>query len=343
MTNTKYYTLSEFRKEIFVPFNEAITKDGAYEKLEYKKWRNLNNWSKEGQYQQMKVERHESIELKNSNHIEIKTIWTVGPYDRNRIIPNPEEFSTDDNSFGSYLEHQYIDKFYNINKLKNNYEKEKNKNMKFGNFDFGPVDSSVRMSMYGMAIKNASGTYVAYDTKSNQVMDVDILNFEGANKFIYKMPVAMAEVRSGDVVIHARKPMFVQMVQTDGRLKVMDIFDGEEKTIVPARSPFGFDFMTKVVSLVNFTSADSTNPFGNLLPLMLLSDAGGKDNDNLMLAAAMMSGNNAIAQNPLMLCALMDKDSNMRDMLPIFLLGNCANLAQPAGCSGNCSCGKDKE
>ena len=37
-----------------------------------------------------------------------------------------------------------------------------NKNMKF-NFDFGPVNAStVRMSMYGLAVKNKAGTWVRY-------------------------------------------------------------------------------------------------------------------------------------------------------------------------------------
>ena len=207
--------------------------------------------------------------------------------------------------------------------------------MKFGNFDFGPVDSSVRMSLYGMAIKNASGTYVAYDENSKSIMDVDILNFEGANKFIYKVPVALKEVRCGDVIIHARKPMFVQGAYADGRFKVLDVFDGEEKTIVPARSPFGFDFMTKVVSFVNFTNADSANPFGNLLPLMLLNDGNAKDNNALLMMALM--GNN-FTGNPMMMYMLMNKDGKNNDILPFLLMGNCGFGAQPTGCSGNCSC-----
>ena len=224
-------------------------------------------------------------------------------------------------------------------------EKE-NKTMKF-NFDFGPVDSSVRMSLYGMAIKNASGTYVAYDENSKSIMDVDILNFEGANKFIYKVPVALKEVRCGDVIIHSRKPMFVQAAYADGRFKVLDVFDGEEKTIVPARSPFGFDFMTKVVSLCNFNgTADASNPFGNMLPLMMLSDSKTPGDRDMLLMYVMMSGNTNFATNPMMLYALMDKDGKTSDMLPFLLMGNCGFGAQPTGCSGNCSnhecdCGKN--
>lgn len=218
-----------------------------------------------------------------------------------------------------------------INNLNNMKEKEK-KTMKF-NFDFGPVDASIRMSMYGMAIKNASGNYVAYDSKSQQIMDVDVFNFEGANKFIYKMPVALRDVRSGDVIIHARKPMFVQMVCQDNRLKVLDIYDGEEKTIVPVRSPFNFDFVTKVVSLVNMNGvASAENPFGNMLPFFLMSD--GKMDD--MLPLMLMSNNTDMASNPMLMYMVMSKGKN-DDVLPFLMMSGMFN--QPAsGCKCNCNC-----
>ena len=214
-------------------------------------------------------------------------------------------------------------------------EKE-NKSMNF-NFDFGPVDSSVRMSLYGMAIKNASGTYVAYDANSKQIMDVDIFNFEGANKFIYKMPTPIKGIRSGDVVIHARKPMFVQMVQSDNRLKVLDIYDGEEKTIVPAKSPFNFDFITKVVSLVDMTGvANADNPFGNMLPFLLMGD---KKNDDL-LPMMLMAGGNMDMSNPMLMWTLMGNRTN--DPMMLALAMGAFNKPTCA-CGGNCHCHEDTD
>jgi hypothetical protein len=212
----------------------------------------------------------------------------------------------------------------------NNNNKENNEMMKF---DFGPVDSSVHMSMYGMAIKNASGTYVAYDKANKQIMDVDILNFEGANKFIYKMPATLAQIAAGDVIIHARKPMFVQEVREDNRLSVMDIFDGEEKVIVPSVSPFGFNFVTKVVSLFDFSNAtaDESNPFGNMLPFLLMSDSKSSDRDNLLPLMFMMNGNTNIAQNPMMLWALAGNRTNDPMMLAMLMGGFTAN---PNGSNG---------
>lgn len=220
---------------------------------------------------------------------------------------------------------------------KYNNKEEKKEMMKF---DFGPVDSSVHMSMYGMAIKNASGTYVAYDVKTGNIMDVDIINFEGANKFMYKMPVALNAVQAGDVIVHQRHPMFVSEVDMQAnRMVVVDIYDGEEKVIVPTASPFGFSFITKVVSLINFAnSADASNPFGNMLPFLLMNDS--KSNDNSMLMAmAMMGGHTDMMQNPMMLYALMNRDGKNNDMLPFLLMGSFgANLSG----GSNCSCHKNK-
>jgi hypothetical protein len=215
-------------------------------------------------------------------------------------------------------------------------DKEKeNEKMKFGNFDFGPVDSSVHMSLYGMAIKNASGTYVAYDKANKQIMDVDILNFEGANKFIYKMPVALRDVRSGDVIIHARKPMFVQMVGKDGRLKVLDIYDGEEKTVVPATNPFGFNFVTKVISLINLNGAASVeNPFGGMLPLLMMS---GDTKTDDMLPMALMMGGGMDMSNPMMMWALMGNHTN--DPMMLAMAMGAFNNKNTCDCKcGSCSC-----
>lgn len=372
----KYYTLDDFRKEIFLPFEEMVGQ-GISEKMPYKQWRNLNSWSKDLNYEQMKIVREEIVK-DNGTYMSYKYQWLVGPSSRNKIIPNPEVFDVDDNSFGSYLELMFvksitisadtlnqavyapIDNFCGgltisadaatsaqlnldglVDKVCKQIEEYNNKkeNKEMMKFDFGPVNSNVRMSMYGMAIKNANGTYVAYDVANKSIMDVDILNFEGADKLFYKMPVAVGAVRSGDIVVHMGKPMFVSAVlTTDCRFKVLDIWSGEEKIIVPTRSPFGFEFMTKIVSLMDFGNANKDNPFGNMLPLLLLNDSNSKDNTALMMA--MMCGHTDMMKNPMLMYALMSKDGKMNDMLPFMLMGGFG--ANPNGCCGNCSCDKDK-
>jgi hypothetical protein len=218
-----------------------------------------------------------------------------------------------------------------INKDKIFNERKENNEMKGFNFDFGSCEgSNVRMSMYGMAVKNGSGTWVAYDKENEQIMDVDILNFEGA-KYMYKLPVALKDIARGDVVIHNRRPMFVTGV-ANGKITAIDPFDGEEKVILLTRSPFGFDFATKVVCLFDgvFGKADVANPFGNMLPFLMMS--GDSDIDPMMLMA--MSGNMDMS-NPMMMYFLM-KDGGNSDLLPLMLMGGFGHT-----CGGNCHCGKE--
>lgn len=197
-------------------------------------------------------------------------------------------------------------------------KKEEKKDMdKMFNFDFGKVTSdAVRVSMYGIAVKSVDGRYVSYDTKSHSVMDVDIVNMP-AGDFLYKMPVAIKDVKAGDVVIHNRTPMFVVEVH-DSTLKVVDVREGTEKEIYLTKSPFGFNFATKVISLMDMcgVKADESNPFGNMLPLMLMSN--GKDFDPMMLM--LMNGGKMDMSNPMMLYFLM-KDGNKNDTLPFMLMG----------------------
>lgn len=186
------------------------------------------------------------------------------------------------------------------------------------NFDFGKVTSdSVRVSMYGIAVKSVDGKYVSYDAKTHSVMDVEIMNMP-AGDFLYKMPVAIKDIKAGDVVIHNRVPMFVVDVH-ESTLKVIDIREGTEKEIYLTKSPFGFNFATKVISLMDMTGnkADESNPFGAMLPFMLMGD--NKEFDPMMLM--LMGGGKFDTSNPMMMYFLM-KDTNQKDMLPLMLMMN---------------------
>lgn len=205
--------------------------------------------------------------------------------------------------------------------IKNHENRKENDNMDlFKGFDFGSCENdSVKMSMYGIAVKNATGTWVSYDSKSGNVMDVDILNFNG--KYLYKMPVATKDIAKGDTIIHNRKPMFVTDI-SDGKILVIDPAAGEEKIILPTKNMFGFDFVTRIInpfgSMINTASADQ--PFGNMLPLMMLAD-GGNANDMLPLMFLMGGDGNFDMSNPMMMYMLM-KDGKHSDMLPLYFLMN---------------------
>ena len=200
-----------------------------------------------------------------------------------------------------------------MKKLEDDKRKE-NEKMKGFNFDFGPVNNNVaRLSMYGLAVKNKSGTFVAYDTASGTLMDVDILNFDGA-KFLYKMPVAIKDIAAGDVVVHQGVPMFVQaVIAANKTLVVIDPVSGERKEIIMARSPFGFDFATKIVNLLGGMTggaASADSPFGNMWMLMAMSD--NKDFSD-MLPLMWMSQNGKV--DPMAMYVLMNKDN--QNMMPL--------------------------
>ena len=229
------------------------------------------------------------------------------------------------------IDNDYIDDRINKvlneqNTFNNNVDDKKGNNkMKAFNFDFGPcTNDNIRMSMYGLAVKNAAGTWVSYNPESKEIIDVDVFNFDGG-KFLYKMPVAIKDVKVGDIVIHNRKAMFVTEIAEAG-MTAIDPQAGEEKKSLLTKSPFGFNFATKVVSLFNMTSDAPTPdaPFGNMLPFLMMSESNGEFDMNTMLMLSMMSGQGSMdfAKNPMMMYFLMKDTKNMDELLPLMFMGN---------------------
>lgn len=277
----------------FLSLFEDEVKVGLYEPVSYGIWRDLKS----------------------------KIRLDVG-YDGNETIniysPNPPEyvysFKIEDSSLGNFIYYNY---FKNKPEEKKVKEEKTMKNFNF-NFDFGScADGSVRMSMYGLAVKNAAGTYVSYNPKTKEIVDVDILNFDGA-KYMYKVPVALKDIVLGDIIIHNRKPMFVVALSTDGTntLTCVDVCAGEQKTVIPTVNMFGFNFVTKIVSLLNILGDNTPSPeapFGNMLPFLMMNEE--EDIDPMMLC--FMMGNNNF--NPVMFM-LMSKEENKDNVRDIMLL-----------------------
>lgn len=204
-------------------------------------------------------------------------------------------------------------------------KKEKKDMNFFKNFEFGPVkNDAVRLSPYGIAVKNLDGSWVSYDSASDSIIDVDVFNFEGKN-LIYKIPVAPHTVRAGDMIVHQGKGMYVvaDVCEGDTCISVIDPRAGESKEILFTKSPFNFTFVTKLVSLLDMSGieANPDNPFGNLLPLAMMGD---KDCDAAtMMAFMMMNSENCSfdMSNPMMMYALMSSD-NKDMLLPMMLMAN---------------------
>lgn len=181
-------------------------------------------------------------------------------------------------------------------KLNSNERKESNTmNMLSAlNLDFGPVASNtIRISPFGLAIKTASRKWHTYDAANQKIVDVSDFSFSlGDAPILYKMPVAPAAVAVGDLILHNGVPVYVIDFEDESNkaagIIVIDTDSNERKTILPICNVFNFNFITKVVSLFNFgTGANSLfgtpsadQPFGNILPMMMMSEMFGKDSKN---------------------------------------------------------------
>ena len=227
-----------------------------------------------------------------------------------------------------------------VDKNNNNDEKE-NSIMKGFNFDFGPMNSNVvRMSIYGLAVKNKTGNWVAYDAKNGEIMDVDVFNFDGS-KFMYRMPVAINDVAVGDVIVHMSVPMFIVGKSEDGKaVYAVDPVAGERKEIMLTKSPFGFNFVTKVVNFLGGAfDADASNPFGNLGLMAMLSEDNVDMRDVLpfMLMANSGNANGFDLSNP-MVMYMMCKDGAGDLPMMLALSGAFNKPAAPHVCNcGQCN------
>lgn len=301
---THKYRPDEF-KTLWNKFCSQVLPNGSYKKVQYQTYKFINN-----------------LIAKTTSQDEFKISTITGGY---KITSSADSynyctFCVTDNSFGTFLYQEYHDTIKN--KKENDVV-----NSKSFNFEFGPVnDNSIRMSVYGMAIRNKNNSWVAYDKSKRQIVDVDIFNVNGQGLY-YKMPVALVNVAVGDIVIHNQIPCFVMSLKNDGTMyafEVMDINEGTIKTIVPATNMFNFNYMTKIVSLIDMTgmnTPDENNPFGGMLPLLMLGNNANASDIMILMA---MNGNKMGDMNPWMLAMMMNSDNNssFRNILPILMLTN---------------------
>ena len=214
------------------------------------------------------------------------------------------------------------------NETKSTTEKESN-NMKkiFGTY-FGKFNTnSLAMSIYGMAVKDMTGRHVTY--KDGEIIDVSEFLIPNMNYF-FAMPTAITEIRVRDIILHQDKPMMCINGNEDGSIRAIDFTTQEIKDIMPKKNPFGFNFVTKVVCpfgensfMMDGFGADSSNPFGNMLPMMMLMDDkdGTKDKTDMMMMAMMMSGGHFdLTSNPMLMYMMMSDGESAIDPMMLMLM-----------------------
>ena len=167
------------------------------------------------------------------------------------------------------------------------------------NFDFGPINKGVAISPYGLAVLTADYRWLTYNPATAQTVEVTGFTFDFKG-MIYKIPATIKDVSVGDLIIHQKKPMYVTEI-TDSNIGVVDIINSEVKTVIPITNMFGFNFITKIVSFLNFGSSAPTEeqPFGNIMPIIMASMVFNEDEDSTfgnmdmskLMMISMLSGN----------------------------------------------------
>jgi hypothetical protein len=178
------------------------------------------------------------------------------------------------------------------------------------NFEFGKANNTgAGFSMYGLTFGTAENSCIAY--KDGGWVDVPKeFIIKGMSDMLYMMPVAKTAVKANDYIRHNER--WVRVIEvTETTLKAEDIYNKTVIEILPTRSPFGFDFYTKLVNMFDGfggeAKASAENPFGNMWMFMLMGDS--KSNFKDMLPFMMMSGGDFKfdMSNPMMMYFLLNK------------------------------------
>lgn len=182
------------------------------------------------------------------------------------------------------------------------------KNMKFGSIN----DNTIKYSFKGIAFKTSDGDFVIYNDDFTFINVGDMI----IDMPIFAMPVSREQIAVGDVIYHNNTWVIVNEV-SDNEIKVAKPWTKEIVTVIPETSIFGFSFYTKVINLFDNlnATADEKNPFGNLLPFLLLNNK--EDNINNVMMLAMLNGSIDM-KNPFMLYAMMG--NNNSELNPLMFL-----------------------
>lgn len=207
------------------------------------------------------------------------------------------------------------------NKEEKNTMSEIFKNM-FGDMQFGKLTTDkIKYSISGVAFADKNDKFFVY--KDNRAIDVTGMII---NAPMFAMPVAVNQIQPNDVIRFKNDYVIVKELVDDG-VKVVNPIDGDIRTIIPQVNIFGFNYITKVINpFEGFTNtANETNPFGNIMPFMLMGDLKGDKDDmfKFMLMSQMGNGTNMNQMLPFMLMSDSGKDNDFLTMMMMTqMMGN---------------------
>lgn len=224
----------------------------------------------------------------------------------------------------------------NFNSTDNTEEEKSMFDKMMKNIEFGKVNTSdLAYTFNGICFRDADGNYTSLNPDGtftnvyDMVMDIPI----------YVMPVGKDQIKVGDIIKYFDK--WVMIAQIDNTtITTIDPWTREIRVIIPEKSVFGFDYYTKVIDIFSGfnINADSSNPFGNILPFMMMSD---KSDIDPMMLMMMMNGQNLNGMNPMMMYMMMSKDSGVKkdNMLPLMMMMNNGMFGgNGCNCGNGCKC-----
>ena len=224
----------------------------------------------------------------------------------------------------------------NFNSTDNTEEEKSMFDKMMKNIEFGKVNTSdLAYTFNGICFRDADGNYTSLNPDGtftnvyDMVMDIPI----------YVMPVGKDQIKVGDIIKYFDK--WVMIAQIDNTtITTIDPWTREIRVIIPEKSVFGFDYYTKVIDIFSGINinADSSNPFGIMLPFMMMSD---KSDIDPMMLMMMMNGQNLNGMNPMMMYMMMSKDSGMKkdNMLPFMMMMNNGMFGgNSCNCGNGCKC-----
>ena len=225
-------------------------------------------------------------------------------------------------TLGNYPTQSEIDEIKKrLDKIENKDKKENKKmfenltkNLKCGRAQ------DVRMSIYGPAFKSEDGNWYAVDSE-DVLIDVSDLLFD-MDSYCYMMPVAKNQINIGDFILHNGRWVKVLTTEDNTINGALDFFKKEFIVPMPTKSPFGFEFYTKLIPLLDFTKmqANTDTPFGAIPMLMMMNNKNDKDILPMLMMMGTQGGFNFDMSNPMMMYFLM-KDGNDNNLLPFLMMG----------------------
>lgn len=209
----------------------------------------------------------------------------------------------------------------------NNNNIERGNNM-FNNvmkdFYCGPA-TDVKMSIYGPAFRAVSAggdrakeTYVAYHNSEY----IDVLDgILDIGTCAYVMPIAAKAVKKGDFIKNCGTWLRVTSI-TNEVIEGENVYTRNIVKVRPTKNMFGFNFYSKLVTFDIMGSTSEDNPFGNLLPLILLGNKDSKMNDMLPL---MFMTKDFDMSNPMMMYLLANKNGFNSELITVMMMNQFMN------------------